>query len=142
VIHFLKPLDERMLTELDGVEEVVFVESNYSGQLENYIVKEFGLKYRAGLKISHLRKYDLYPFYYEDFETLLRPQKNISQKNENNYVYIDAQNLYIQIQNLGWKMDYQKLYIYLTEKYKAKKIYYFIGFISENKKLYEFLRDI
>ena len=71
IIHFLKPLDARLLEELKNMEEVIFVESNYSGQLENYIVKEFGLKYIPGLKISHLRKYDLYPFYYEDFETLL-----------------------------------------------------------------------
>lgn len=70
VIFVLKPLDERLIEELSGVEEVIFVESNYSGQLENYIVKEFGLKYKAGLKIKNLRKYDLMPFYYEDFETL------------------------------------------------------------------------
>jgi len=70
VIHFLKPLDERLRDELIGKEEVIFVESNYSGQLENYISKELGLKYVEGLKIRNLRKYDLYPFYYEDFETL------------------------------------------------------------------------
>ncbi len=70
IIHFLKPLDERLLDEIKWKDEVIFVESNYSGQLENYITKEFGLKYIEGLKISHLRKYDLYPFYYEDFETL------------------------------------------------------------------------
>jgi len=48
------------------------MESNYSGQLENYISKEFGLKYIPGLQISHLRKYDLFPFYMEDFETLIK----------------------------------------------------------------------
>lgn len=70
VIHILKPLDERLLDELKGKKEVIFVESNYSGQLENYIVKELGLRYVEGLEIKNLRKYDLYPFYYEDFETL------------------------------------------------------------------------
>lgn len=70
VIHFLKPLDERLLDELKWKDEVIFVESNYSGQLENYITKEIGLKYVEGLTINRLRKYDLYPFYYEDFETL------------------------------------------------------------------------
>ncbi|NUJ97258.1 hypothetical protein HGA92_00545 [Candidatus Gracilibacteria bacterium] len=68
IIHFLKPLDARLLEELKGKEEVIFVEYNYSGQLENYIVKELGLKFVDGLKISHMRKYDLMPFYYEDFE--------------------------------------------------------------------------
>ncbi len=70
VIHILKPLNEKLLKEIKWKDEVIFVESNYSGQLENYISKEFGLKHIEGLKISNLRKYDLYPFYYEDFETL------------------------------------------------------------------------
>lgn len=70
IIHFLKPLDVRLLDEIKNKDEVIFVEWNYSGQLENYISKEFGLKYIPGLTIRNLRKYDLYPFYYEDFETL------------------------------------------------------------------------
>ncbi len=68
VIHFLKPLDGRLLEELRWKEEVIFLEYNYTGQHENYIVKELGLKIVAGLKISHIRKYDLMPFYYEDIE--------------------------------------------------------------------------
>jgi 2-oxoglutarate ferredoxin oxidoreductase subunit alpha len=60
----------RLLDEIKNKDEVIFVEWNYSGQLENYISKEFGLKYIPGLTIRNLRKYDLYPFYYEDFETL------------------------------------------------------------------------
>lgn len=71
VIHILKPLDERLLAELRGKDEAIFVESNYSGQLENYITKELGLKYVEWLEIKNLRKYDLMPFYYEDFETLI-----------------------------------------------------------------------
>jgi 2-oxoglutarate/2-oxoacid ferredoxin oxidoreductase subunit alpha len=45
VIKFLKPLDTRLRDELIWKEEVIFVEHNYTGQLENYIVKEFGLAY-------------------------------------------------------------------------------------------------
>lgn len=71
VIKFLKPLDARLLDALEGKEEIIFVESNFSGQLENYICGQFGLKYKAGLKVSHLRKYDLFPFYIEDFNSLL-----------------------------------------------------------------------
>jgi len=70
LIKFLKPLDERLLEEIKDKEEVIFVEKNYSGQLENHIVKELGLKYIKWLKISNLRKYDLMPFYIEDFEEL------------------------------------------------------------------------
>lgn len=71
LIKFLKPLDARLLEELKWKEEVIFVEHNYSGQLQNYITKELGLQYVNGLKISHMRKYDLMPFYYEDFEEKL-----------------------------------------------------------------------
>lgn len=71
VIKYLKPLDERLLDDLKDKHEVIFAESNYSGQLENYITKELGLKFIEWLNIKNIRKYDLYPFYYEDFETLL-----------------------------------------------------------------------
>jgi len=70
IVKFLKPLDARLRTEIEGKEEIIFVESNFSGQLEKYLTNEFGLKYINGLKISNLRKYDLFPFYIEDFETL------------------------------------------------------------------------
>ena len=70
IIKFLKPLDSRLRKEIEWKEEIIFIESNYSGQLENYITKEFGLKYIQNLKISNLRKYDLFPFYIEDFNEL------------------------------------------------------------------------
>lgn len=70
IIKFLKPLDVRLRKEIEEKEEIIFIENNYSGQLENYITKEFGLKYIPNLKISNLRKYDLFPFYIEDFNEL------------------------------------------------------------------------
>ena len=70
VIKFLKPLDSRLRDDIAKLDEVIFVENNYSWQIENYITKELWLKYIDGLKISNLRKYDLFPFYIEDFETL------------------------------------------------------------------------
>ncbi|MFK7779920.1 MAG: 2-oxoacid:acceptor oxidoreductase family protein [Candidatus Gracilibacteria bacterium] len=70
IMKIIKPLDERVLEDIKGKEEIIFVESNYSGQLENYMTKELGLKYIDGLKINNLRKYDLFPFYIEDFNEL------------------------------------------------------------------------
>jgi 2-oxoglutarate ferredoxin oxidoreductase subunit alpha len=72
VIKFLKPLDERLREELTWKEEVIFVEHNYSWQLETYLTDKLWLKYINWLKISHLRKYDLFPFYIESFEELKR----------------------------------------------------------------------
>jgi pyruvate/2-oxoacid:ferredoxin oxidoreductase alpha subunit len=45
IIHYLKPLDERLLQELTGKEEVIFVEYNYSGLLQKYVSDELGLKF-------------------------------------------------------------------------------------------------
>lgn len=70
IIKFLKPLDYRILKEIKKKKEIIFIENNYSWQLENYITKEFWLKYIKWLKISNIRKYDLYPFYIEDFNKL------------------------------------------------------------------------
>ncbi len=72
VITCLKPLDARLRDVIIWLDRVVFVESNYLGQLEDYITKEFWLKYVDGLNIDHLRKYDLLPFYVEDFYTLTK----------------------------------------------------------------------
>ncbi len=70
VITCLKPLDVRMREVIVGLEKLVFVESNYSGQLEDYVTKEFGLRFVPGLEITHIRKYDLFPFFWEDFSVL------------------------------------------------------------------------
>lgn len=62
-------------------------------------------------------------------------------KKENNYAFIDGQNLYLAISDLGWKIDYKKFRVYLEEKYKISKAYIFMGFIPENKELYNFLQE-
>lgn len=60
---------------------------------------------------------------------------------ENNYAFIDSQNLNLSIQNLGWKMDFKRFRIYLKEKYGVAKAYLFIGYIEGNNDLYESLQD-
>jgi 2-oxoglutarate/2-oxoacid ferredoxin oxidoreductase subunit alpha len=71
IITCLKPLDARLRDVIVALDRVVFVESNYSGQLEDYVTKELGLRFVEGLEISHIRKYDLMPFFYEDFDSLV-----------------------------------------------------------------------
>jgi uncharacterized LabA/DUF88 family protein len=58
-----------------------------------------------------------------------------------NYAFIDSQNLNLGIQVLGWKLDYKKFRVYLTEKYAVKKAYMFIGFVNFNQKLYDKLQE-
>ena len=62
-------------------------------------------------------------------------------KESNNYAFIDSQNLNLGIQKLGWKLNYQKFRIYLTEKYGVKKAYIFIGFVALNQSLYDRLQE-
>ena len=62
-------------------------------------------------------------------------------KKENNYAFIDGQNLNWGIQKLGWRLDYRKFRIYLTEKYSVKKAYLFIGFVALNQSLYKKLQE-
>src|SRR3989344_1202357 len=63
-------------------------------------------------------------------------------KQENNFAFIDGQNLYLAIQELGWKLDYKKFRIYLKEKYGVTKAYMFMGFLPANQELYNFLQTV
>jgi uncharacterized LabA/DUF88 family protein len=57
----------------------------------------------------------------------------------NNYAFIDSQNLNLAIREQGWILDFKRFRIYLKDKYAVSKAFIFIGYIEENKKLYEFL---
>lgn len=63
------------------------------------------------------------------------------QKRNNNYAFIDSQNMYISIKNLGWKIDYKKLITYLHDKYKVRKAFLFTGYLQENQNLYRMLQN-
>ncbi|MFH1030272.1 MAG: NYN domain-containing protein [bacterium] len=59
----------------------------------------------------------------------------------NNVAYIDGANLYNGIADSGWKLDYARFRIWLTEKYKVKVAYIFIGLIPRYKDLYKYLQE-
>jgi len=63
------------------------------------------------------------------------------QNEENNYAFINSQNVNLGIQKLGWKLSYRKFRIYLKEKYGVSKAYIFIGFVALNQKLYDNLQE-
>ena len=60
---------------------------------------------------------------------------------ENNFAFIDGQNLHLGVQDLGWKLDYRKFRIYLHDKYRVAKSYLFIGYVPENQELYKSLQE-
>ena len=63
------------------------------------------------------------------------------QKELNNHAFIDSQNVNLGIKELGWKLDFRRLRIYLREKYSVKTAYLFIGYLPENKNLYSSLQE-
>lgn len=72
-------------------------------------------------------------------------------KKEKVYVFIDSQNLNLGVSKdiigcgkrviyKGWRLNYKKLYQYLKDKYRADKVFYFIGYLRKNEWLYKELR--
>ena len=59
----------------------------------------------------------------------------------NNYAYIDGANLYEALKELKWKLDYKRFRILLSEKYRVKQAYIFIGLIAKYKELYKYLQE-
>ena len=61
----------------------------------------------------------------------------------NNFAYIDGANLYNGIAGFGWKLDYARFRVWLSEKYKVKTAYFFIGIglIPKYKELYKYLQE-
>lgn len=68
IVKFLLPVDPCIRTEIEGKQEIIFMENNYSGQLENHLVRSLELRNIDGLTITNFRKYTLYPFYREDLD--------------------------------------------------------------------------
>lgn len=62
------------------------------------------------------------------------------EKKYNNYAFIDSQNLYMGVRDLGWKLDYKKFRVYLKEKYGVGKAFMFFGYMTKNEELYESLK--
>ncbi|MST04427.1 MAG: NYN domain-containing protein [Candidatus Pacebacteria bacterium] len=63
------------------------------------------------------------------------------QKKENNYAFIDSQNLNLSIRELGWKLDFARFRVYLKEKYGVSMAYLVIGYIKGNTSLYKYLQE-
>ena len=60
---------------------------------------------------------------------------------QNNYAFIDSQNLNLGVQSLGWKLDHKRFRIYLRDKYNVSKAFLFIGYVPGNQFLYTSLQS-
>ena len=59
---------------------------------------------------------------------------------QNNFAFIDSQNLNLAIRGLGWYLDFVKFRKYITDRFAVSKAFLFIGYIYKNQDLYTFLQ--
>ena len=57
-------------------------------------------------------------------------------KDQNNYAFIDSQNVNLSIREQGWVLDFRKFRLYLSRKYGITKAFIFIGYVVGNQALY------
>jgi len=62
-------------------------------------------------------------------------------KLENNYAFIDIQNLNLAIKSCGWRLDFRKFRVFLKEKYSVCCAYVFTGYLEENEDIYHLLHN-
>jgi len=62
-------------------------------------------------------------------------------KKSNNYAYIDGANLHRGVAGFGWKLDYARFRVWLSEKYGVTHAYLFIGLIAKYSDLYKYLQE-
>lgn len=60
----------------------------------------------------------------------------------NTYAFIDSQNLNLGTQRMGWKLDWRRFRQYLADKHGVTKAYMFIGYMSENEQMYEYMHEL
>lgn len=62
-------------------------------------------------------------------------------KKENNFAFIDSQNLHLSIRGLGWRLDFARFRTYLQDKYQVTKAFLFIGYVPGNELMYSSLQE-
>ena len=63
------------------------------------------------------------------------------QKKENNFGFIDSQNVHLSIKAQGWEIDWNRFRTHLRETYSITKAFLFIGYIEGNNELYAKLQE-
>ena len=60
---------------------------------------------------------------------------------ENNFAYIDGQNLNLGVKSMGLVLDMKRFKIYLKDKYNVSKTYIFLGFVAEYQRMYNAFQE-
>lgn len=64
------------------------------------------------------------------------------EERQNNYAFIDSQNVNLSIQEQGWHLDFGKFRKYLSDRFSVSKAFLFIGLVTENQSLYTYLQEV
>jgi len=62
-------------------------------------------------------------------------------KKQNNYAFIDSQNMNLAIRSQGWRLDLKRFHSYLEGKYHIQKSFFFIGYVPGNEGLYQQIQE-
>lgn len=60
---------------------------------------------------------------------------------QNNYAFIDSNNLYLGVKSEGWFIDYRRFRVHLQDQFDVGKAFMFIGFLEQNQGLYSQLQE-
>jgi len=60
---------------------------------------------------------------------------------ENNYAFIDSQNLNLGVRAQEWELDFCRFRVYLKDKYHVTKAFLCIGYVKGNEGLYKYLQE-
>ena len=71
----------------------------------------------------------------------MKTNKQQSKKKQNNYAFIDSQNVYLSVKNQRWKLDWKRFRVYLKDKYGVAEAFMFIGYMPGNEALYTYLQQ-
>jgi len=55
---------------------------------------------------------------------------------QNNYTFIDSQNLNLGVRSQGWVLDFARFRVFLKDKYNIEKAFLCIGYVDGNEYLY------
>ena len=66
---------------------------------------------------------------------------NRPETEQQNYAFIDGQNVHMSVKNQNWALDYRRFRQYLADKYSVTKAFFFIGYIPTNTSLYKSLQE-
>jgi len=60
---------------------------------------------------------------------------------QNNYAFIDSQNLNLGVLTQNWKLDFARFRKHLHDKFQITKAFLFIGYVKGNESLYTYLQN-